>query len=322
MTNLRHIGVVSMVAAIAYLWSPKDRIYRVQEAFRDTAPGEFIEINGVRTHYTIQGSGELIVMIHGLGSGWSQAFGDMIPHLTKTNTVLAFDLYGVGFSDGTSENMDMERIVSHLAQLLLKLSVRTKGLTVRPFTLVGYSMGGAAATGFALEFDSLIKNLILMAPAGVKVPIPVEGELIKIPIIGDLLFQAMAPFIIKNQLPRGHIKGDDFDETVKAHRHSNITARTKHHPGYVRSLLSSLRHFPLSDFEEGLRQLQDKSFPAMVIWGDHDLVCPYESGSKRILELVPRIKLHTVKDSGHDDLSESLAPDVSKTIADFANNGG
>jgi len=101
-------------------------------------------------------------------------------------------------------------------------------------------MGGAAATGFALEFDSLIKNLILMAPAGVKVPIPVEGELIKIPIIGDLLFQAVAPFIIKNQLPRGHIKGDDFDETVKAHRHSNITARTKHHPGYVRSLLSSV----------------------------------------------------------------------------------
>jgi hypothetical protein len=127
-------------AAVLALWCPADRVYRPTAEHLSEAPGKFVNIGGVNTHYRLEGSGPLVVLVHGLG-GSSHAF----EYIAKTvaaggengegHTVLSFDYFGRGFTDATSENNDLEQLVGLLAQLLLKLSRETGGQTTRPFTL-------------------------------------------------------------------------------------------------------------------------------------------------------------------------------------------
>jgi len=291
----------------------------VSEEMRADAPGEFLEISGVRTHYTIQGKGPLIVLVHGLGTGWDEAYNNIIPILAEKNTVLAYDYYGRGYTDGTSDNHDMEQLVGHLAQLLLKLSARTNGLTVQPFTLVGYSMGGALVTGFSLEFPHLIKNLVLMAPAGVAIPIPIEGQIIKVPVLGDALFQLLGSPIMKIQIPKGHYDGENMSEEIRQWRVERLSQRVMHSPGHIRGILSSIRHFPLNNLDAGFSALQNHTFPVMAIWGENDLVCPFEASSARLRELLPKLELKPIKECGHDDLVEKDASTTAAFIDEFAN---
>mmetsp|Transcript_13023 Transcript_13023/g.24636 ORF Transcript_13023/g.24636 Transcript_13023/m.24636 type:complete len:343 (-) Transcript_13023:68-1096(-) len=311
--------IVALLACVCWLWSPTDRVYPVSEEMRADAPGEFVKVGVVRTHYTIQGKGPLIVLVHGLGTGWDEAYNHIIPVLAEKNTVLAYDYYGRGYTDGASDNHDMEQLCGHLAELLLQLSGRTNGLTVQPFTLVGYSMGGALVTGFATQYPHLIKNLVLMAPAGVGIPIPIEGQIIQIPIIGDLLFQLLGKLIMQMQLPKGHFEGEDMSEDIRQWRIQRLNQRVEHSQGHISGILSSIRHFPLNGFDAGYAALQKLPFPVMAIWGEDDLVCPFGAASTALKKLVPKLELKPIKECGHDDLVEKDASKTAALIDEFAN---
>ncbi|GAB5364663.1 hypothetical protein AAMO2058_000989100 [Amorphochlora amoebiformis] len=323
MVALGVAGYALGLAAIMWLWAPANINIPMHPEFEARAPGEFAVIGGIKTHFILRGNGpRLVVLIHGLGKGISEAYNPVIlPELAKKHTVLAIDYFGRGFTEGTTANCDMRQLVAHIAQVLLYLSERTNGLTVKPFTLVGYSMGGALVTGFALQFPHLIRKLILIAPAGTAIPIPLEGKLVKLPIIGDLLFQLLGNLILPMQMPKGHYDWDSVDPVLKEELKQAILDQIKYHPGYIHNFLSSLRHFPLNDMEKDFAQLEHLPFPVMAIWGDSDRVCPYAESSARIKQLIPKLELYTIKNSGHDDVSEKDALEVAKVIAEFEARG-
>lgn len=121
--------------------------------------------NGQRIHYLDEGKGPVVVMLHGSGSGacgYSNFKGNY-PELVKAGyRVIMPDLIGFGYSD-KPENVEypLSFFVECVKQTLDVIGVAK-------YTLLGNSLGGAIALGFALEHPDNVERLVLMAPGGVS----------------------------------------------------------------------------------------------------------------------------------------------------------
>lgn len=82
---------------------------------------------------------------------------------------MLFDLFGRGYSDAPTSLPHDLRL--YTTQLLLVLSSSPLPWCVpQGFSLLGYSLGGGIATGFASYFPHLVRKLVLLAPAGLIRP--------------------------------------------------------------------------------------------------------------------------------------------------------
>lgn len=121
--------------------------------------------NGYRVHYLDQGSGPVLVLLHGSGNGACGVsnFRGNIPALVKAGyRVIAPDLIGFGYSDKPS---DVEYPLSFFIECV-KQALDVIG--VDRYSLIGNSLGGAVALGFALAHPTNVERLVLMAPGGVN----------------------------------------------------------------------------------------------------------------------------------------------------------
>ena len=93
-------------------------------------------MNNVDLHYTVEGSGETIVFVHGLSDN--------------------FDLRGHGQTELDDDEISIETYVEDLHGLL-------DDLNIDKINLVGFSMGGAVALDFAVRYPDIVSSLVLMA---------------------------------------------------------------------------------------------------------------------------------------------------------------
>jgi len=78
-----------------------------------------------------------------------------------------------------------------------------------------------------------------------------------------------------------------------------ISEQVKVNPGYFRSVLSSLRYFPLTNAVEYFRAVHRHGLPVKIIWGTADDVVPY-SNLSFVNALIPNAEVHTLKNIGHE----------------------
>jgi 4,5:9,10-diseco-3-hydroxy-5,9,17-trioxoandrosta-1(10),2-diene-4-oate hydrolase len=133
--------------------------------------GHFADIGPVagaaqRVHYHDQGTGEAVIFLHGAGggaSGYSNFKGNYPIFAEAGYRAVVPDLLGYGLSSKTELPLqyDLDFFVAGVKGLVDKL-----GLT--NITLLGNSLGGAVALGYALAHPEDVKRLILMAPGGVE----------------------------------------------------------------------------------------------------------------------------------------------------------
>jgi flavin reductase (DIM6/NTAB) family NADH-FMN oxidoreductase RutF/pimeloyl-ACP methyl ester carboxylesterase len=93
------------------------------------------------TAYVAMGEGEPLVFIHGVGLN-ADAWTPQIQAFASTHRVIAVDMLGHGGSTVPQANATLDSYVEQLEQLL-------DGLGISAATVVGHSMGGLVALGFA-----------------------------------------------------------------------------------------------------------------------------------------------------------------------------
>ncbi|MBW0236234.1 alpha/beta fold hydrolase [Pseudomonas sp. D1HM] len=128
--------------------------------------GHFVTLDsGLRLHFLDEGSGPVVLWLHGSGpgaSGFSNFKGNYPQFAASGFRNLVVDLPGFGRSDKPEDaQYNLDFFVSAMSGFL-------KAVGVKRATLLGNSLGGAIALGMALAEPECVEKLILMAPGGVE----------------------------------------------------------------------------------------------------------------------------------------------------------
>ena len=238
---------------------------RMSDGRRGSAPGQFAELSQGVTHYHLRGpaEGQLVVCIHGLTTPsfvWQPLASGLSTHGFR---VLVYDLYGRGFSDRPEGIQDKRFYNRQLEDLLAHLGIE------EPFHLIGYSMGGAIATGFAAAHPSRVRRLVLLASAGLaRADAPMMRFIRDRGVAGKWLMLAAYPHRMRSgiQAERAH---HNVPPEISGGQQAQLEFQ-----GFIPAVLASLRGILRRPLEGEHMALRQSGLPVLALWGAEDPVIP------------------------------------------------
>lgn len=250
---------------------------------------EWITVNGYAMHVQRSGDASLpvIVFLHGF-TGSTATWHTIISLLEGKIHAVTIDLWGHGRSDSPKNSADysMERQIEALEQLVSQL-----GLT--QFTLVGYSMGGRTALGYAVSHPSRIQQLVLeSASPGLKTESERVDRMKRDAQLADRLmherledfvdfWENLALFDSQKSLParqKEAVRKERLDQNTQGLANSLLGIGTGSQPSYW-SLL------------------KDQAYPVILVTGSLD--SKFETIAFEMKNLLPAARHVTVQDAGH-----------------------
>ncbi|HYW17137.1 MAG TPA: alpha/beta hydrolase [Allosphingosinicella sp.] len=120
--------------------------------------GALIEVAGQTIHYTDDGSGPVILMIHGLGGQLRNFARPLVEDLARDYRVVRIDRPGSGYSPRAAGASARLRVQAETVAELIRILKLERPL------VVGHSLGGALALSLALNHPDLVGGLALVAP--------------------------------------------------------------------------------------------------------------------------------------------------------------
>jgi 3-oxoadipate enol-lactonase len=115
----------------------------------------YVKVNDIQMYYEIQGEGEPLLLIVGLGTDISEWEG-IIHWLAQTYKVLAFDNRGAGRTDKPDTPYSIEMMADDTAGIMQTLGIQQAHI-------LGISMGGRIALALALRHAKSVKKLVLVS---------------------------------------------------------------------------------------------------------------------------------------------------------------
>jgi len=113
-----------------------------------------IQVNDIELDYEDYGKGDVLLLLHGLGST-KKDWDAQVPLFSRKYRVIALDLRGHGDSTKPLDAYGVELMTEDVKQLLDKLAIKKA-------TFVGFSMGGAVAFEMAAKHPEYLDNLVIV----------------------------------------------------------------------------------------------------------------------------------------------------------------
>lgn len=113
-----------------------------------------LTVNGIELYYQVNGQGDPIVFIHGLGSS-GRDWEFQTNHFGNNYQVVVFDVRGHGQSEKPPGPYSIPLFAQDTASLIRKLGIA-------PAHVVGISMGGMIAFQLALDAPELVRSLVIV----------------------------------------------------------------------------------------------------------------------------------------------------------------
>ncbi len=279
------IGLVVLLS-LAYLVMDRERLVLSDET-RAGLPGNFVALSDGVTHYTLQGpeDGQVVVLIHGFSVA-SYTWERNVPALTEAGfRVLAYDLYGRGYSDRPAGPYDMDLFVRQLDELLDALDLR------QPVDLVGISMGGYVAAAYDNRHPGRVRRMVLLAPQTESIGANASVSFAVMPGVADYLFTVyILPFQLVEK--KGEFAAFGLPDTWRE-RYLDMMQ----YKGFRAALISTLRTLKGDPFDE-YRQVGERDVPVLLLWGDQDQTNPVEN-APRVQEAIPQADLRIIPGARH-----------------------
>jgi pimeloyl-ACP methyl ester carboxylesterase len=262
--------------------------------------------------YIDEGSGKkTLVFIHGLAT-YALCWKMNIEVLKKDFRCIAIDLPG----NGMSQHGDFPYSINFFTETIAAF---IRELKLEHVCLVGHSMGGQIAITMALKYPSLVKELVLCAPAGFETFTPFEATIYKSGIGFMDMFSSEENSLtetIKSSFYHYNRQADDMlgdlVHLIKAYP-SNAYKKM------IEACIHGMLHEPIFNSLSKIEQ------PALVIFGEHDALIPnrliHATSSTRAVakkgtEMLKSGKLVMVPSAGHFVQWEKAA-EVNKAIRSF-----
>ena len=265
-------------------------------------PGQVMDIDGYGVHYTDDGAGPAMVLIHGFG-GQTYSYRHLIPLFARGHRVVAVDLKGYGYSERNAHaGFSGTAQVAMLKGLLDKL-----GITHAVF--VGHSMGGGVAQRFAVTHPEMVDALILAASvsgadrAGRRALPP--GPLVKlvVPVLAKVAASRM-------------LRGSFYDPAMLTDDVRDEYMRPVRIKGSMDGLMAIMR----DGADDAPVEMERIKQPVLLLYGAHDKLVPVSVG-RQIQERIPHARMVVVEKAGHL-LLEEQPQECASAILDFLREAG
>ena len=224
-----------------------------------------IEIGGTPVHYVEIGTGQPILLVHGLSGSW-QNWLENIPALANRGfRVMALDLPGFGASPMPPWPISVPAYGSIVDDFCLALDLHA-------VTLVGNSMGGFVCAEVAIRDPMWVERLVLVSAAGIS-----HATMRRHPAeVSAPLGRAIAPLsrrLREASMRRPRLRDITFRNVF---RHPRLIPREllwefwqggTDSPGFM----PAVRALAGYDFLDRLERI---AVPTLIVWGRDDQIVP------------------------------------------------
>lgn len=241
-----------------------------------------IKLGNLVFYYEVNGSGDPLLLIAGLGSD-NSSWLSVLKELSLNFRTIVFDNRGCGRSD----ILPGAYAISDMADDVVKL---LDALGIKQLHVIGHSMGGYIAQELAVRYPRRVGKLVLESTASVSSK------------RNNILFEDFL-----KQLR----KGDDFEAWIRGWAFWLFSPKSFLRPGLVDTFIKQAVEYPYRQHADGLsgQVAAIASFDArgkvktikaktLVIEGEDDiLIVPQEA--KALAESIERSDFRLLKDTGH-----------------------
>lgn len=259
-------GVVAVLGASAWYVNRQ----RVRAEAENPPTGRFIEVDGVRLHYTEHGEAgaPALVLLHGMGMmGQEMALSGLVARAARQYRVIVFDRPGYGHSTRPAGRLYTPDVQ---ARLFLQAPSALKGLVL---------VGGYYTP--APRFDVLINSL----PA--------------LPLLGPLMAHTLSPLL--SRAIWGATMWRVFSPAGREARR-DFSARypkwmTLRPPSLQAAAAEAALLVPAAVMQRALHG--ELAVPVVLVAGAQDRLITSGWHSKRVQRRLPHARLHIVQGAGH-----------------------
>ncbi len=222
------------------------------------------DVEGLRLHYTVQGQGQPLVLLHGftgVGADWRHVFD--LEALARRYQLIIPDLRGHGRSNNPSGAFTARQCAADVLALLDTLGIER-------FRAAGLSLGGNVLLHIATRAPHRVERMVVVSS-----PPYYPAEARRLMAMMDEAHRTEAEWA---ELRAKHVLGDE-----------QIRALWRHARGFADS------H---DDMNFTPPHLATITAPTLIVYGDRDPLYPVELGLQ-LYRAIPHSRLWVVPNGGH-----------------------
>ena len=259
-----------------------------------TAPGTptaTAEVDGLRLRYRDGGSGEPVLLLHGIGRSLED-WTEQHDRLSDRYRVISLDLPGFGYSDRLPGSTTLTGLAAALPRFLDAVGV------AGPVHVVGHSLGGAVAMRLAADRPERARSLVLANSAGFGKEVTFALRVLAVRPLGALLLRPSRTGATRTT--QAIFRDRSFATAERIEHAFALSGR----PAHSRTLLEVARE--LGGFRGVhepwrtalLADLTAHDIPTLVVWGDRDLILP-AAHLEAARAALPQAETHLFPATGH-----------------------
>jgi len=286
------VGTLAVVALVASQIRPDLPLDQLKAEYTNKA-SRFIELDGMEVHYRDEGTGSVLVLVHGTSSslhtwdGWQR-------HLADHFRIIRMDLPGFGL---TGPNAGGDYTIQAYVRFLKAFLDR---IGIRQCSMAGNSLGGFITWRFALAYPEMVKKMILIDAAGYPHhrddPLVIRAG--KLPVVNKLFTLVTPRYFVTKSLRDVYFDEQKVTDGL-VDRYYDLACR----PGNRLAFIQRVSSKEASKAE----QISSIQTPTLLQWGRHDTWISLEKG-ERFEHDLPNARLIVYENAGHVPMEEVPGP--------------
>ncbi|MDV3347729.1 alpha/beta hydrolase [Leptolyngbyaceae cyanobacterium CCMR0082] len=266
---------------------------------------KYVKANSVQLHYVTQGSGKLLILLHGLFEFW-YSWRHQLPYLSRHFKVVVPDLRGYNDSDKPRLGYDLDTLSSDIHALIHSLGYNKAHI-------VGHDWGGAIAWNLAHRFPKSVDRLaVLSTPqrwqSALSHGLANSWEhlqrnwhllALQTPGLPQWLIKENLPSLLKYLFQQQAVRKSAFTQA-----NTDLYQAALQKPGVIPAVLQHVRHcFSLNDwlndwFTPSRLSTLAIASPTLLMWGEDDNLVPATGIFSDALSIEKCIR-RSIPDCGH-----------------------
>jgi pimeloyl-ACP methyl ester carboxylesterase len=252
----------------------------------------YAQVNGINLHYELEGQGQPLLLVMGLGAPAAAWDPDFVQEMTKTHEVITYDNRGTGLSDKPDVPYSIALFANDAVGLLDVLHIPRAHV-------FGVSMGGMIAQELAIHYPQRVASLILgcTTPGG-KHAVAAPPESLK-------ALEGRAGQTPEEAAREGW-KLSFSEEFIREHR-AELEANLPRVLAHVTPRFAYERHFQATMTLRVYKQLKEIQAPTLVATGREDVLIP-AANSEILAREIPGAELAIFDNAGHGFVTSAREP--------------